>query len=41
MEKQYSYYKVSDMYGNIADILIKENSKIFRENIEKRIFRFY
>ena len=35
---QYSYYKVSDMYGNTADILVKKGSKIFRENIEKKEF---
>ena len=35
---QYYYYNVKDMYGNIADILVKENSKIFKENIEKKDF---
>lgn len=31
----YKEYKIVDIEGNIADILVKDNSKIFKETIEK------
>lgn len=31
---EYFSYKISDMDGNIADILVKKDSRIFKENIE-------
>lgn len=34
----YEKYKIVDMDGNIADILVKKDSKIFQENIKDKEF---
>lgn len=38
LDINYYKYKIIDIDGNIADIIVKEDSKIFKENIEGKEF---
>ncbi|MCI9000526.1 MAG: hypothetical protein HFJ26_06440 [Clostridia bacterium] len=41
LDIQYFFYKIIDIDGNLADILVKEDSRIFEENIQgKELIEF-
>ncbi len=38
LDIDYYKYKIVDIDGNVADIIVKQNSKIFKENVENKEF---
>ena len=38
LDIDYYRYKIIDIDGNVADIIVKNDSKIFKENIENKEF---